>query len=153
MIAVTVKSEDIDNLDRAIRAHADSKALRKELYSGLNRATKPVRAQMKANINAATTPTSGGLTRVMASSTRLTAYAKPGAWAAVGIKARGRGSLAAMNARGTFRHPVHGGGPWVTQSAGVKKGLLDEPFQDSKPDVQKAIVAVLEDVARKVTNI
>lgn len=153
MVEVSIKSEDVDNLVRAIREHADSKALKKELYGGLNSVTKEVRADMKANVNPFTTPTSGGLTALMVGSTRFSAYAKPGRYAAVGIKVRGRGSLAAMNFKGSFRHPVRNSGEWVSQSAGVRKGLLTEPFQDSKPKVQHAIEEVLDGVARKVTNI
>jgi hypothetical protein len=108
---------------------------------------------MKANVNPFTTPTSGGLTALIAGSSRFTAYAKPGRYAAVGIKVRGRGSLAAMNFKGSFRHPVRNSSEWVTQTAGVKKGMLSEPFQDSRPKVQHAIEQVLDGVARKVTNI
>lgn len=123
------------------------KELRRELYAGANRATKPVRADMKANIAPATTPTRGGLTAIAASTTKLSTYLRPGAHPGAGIRVRGRGSVGAMNARGQFRRPRRGDGKWVSQRAGVRKGLLDEPFEKGATGARVELLKAIDQVA------
>lgn len=150
---VTVKSEDIDNLVRAIRSHADSKALRRELSRGLNSATKRVRGQM-TEVIPATLPKRGGLADLMRTKVSSSTSARSGKWAGVSLRFRGKGGYDIRTVTGgRLRHPVFGHGPWVTQTAGVDPAVFFAEFDKQKPDVQRAIVAVLEDVARKVTNI
>lgn len=141
---VDVRAEQIGRLVVALRGAP--KELRRELYKGANAATKPVRQEMASNINATTTPTRGGLTDLAVSTTKLTTYLKPGKYPGAGIKVRGRGSLGAMNARGGFRRPVFGG-KWVDQSAGVHKGLLDEPFEKGAPVARTELLKAIDRVA------
>jgi len=143
---VDIRAEQIGRLVTELKRAP--KELRRELYAGANRATKPVRAEMKANIVAATTPTRGGLTSVLTSTTSLTTYLKPGKWPGAGIRVRVRGSLVAMNARGRFRHPARGNRDrWVEQTAGVKRGLLDEPFEAGAPTARTELLKAIDRVA------
>lgn len=143
---VDIRAEQIGRLVKELR-HAP-KELRRELYAGANRATKPVRADMQGGINASTTPTSGGLTSLAVSTTKLTTYLKPGKYPGAGIRVRGRGSIGAMNARGRFRHPARGNpNKWVDQTAGVTRGLLDKPFEAGEPTARAELLKAIDRVA------
>ena len=143
---VDIRAEQIGRLVTELK-RVGNKELRRELYAGANRATKPVRAEMLANVAPPTTPTGGGLTSLMQSTTKMTTYLKPGKYPGAGIRVRGRGSLGAMNARGRFRHPRRGDGKWVDQTAGVSKGLLDAPFEKGEPDARRELLQAIDRVA------
>jgi hypothetical protein len=148
-----IKSEDIDNLVRAVRTHADAKALRKDLYAGLNRATKGVRGEMTDAITDAL-PRGGGLADQMKSKIRTNTSAKSGKYAGVSLWFKSSGYDIRTLTGNRIRHPVYGNrGVWVDQTAGVDSEAFSGEFDKQKPDIQRAIVNVLEDVARKVTNI
>lgn len=152
MIDVTVKSDDVDNLVRSVRTHADAKALRKELHSGLNRATKDVRAEMVDKITAAL-PQRGGLAEQMKAKIRTNTSAKSGKYAGVSLWFRSSGYDMRTLTAGRLRHPVYGRPPWVDQTAGVDSDEFMGEFEKQKPDILRDISRVMEDVARKVTNI
>ena len=127
------------------------KELRRELYRTVNSTTKPVRTDMKAGINAAVTPTRGGLTSTLASTTKLTTWLRSTGGAGASIRVKGRGSLGAMNARGKFRHPMRGNRErWVEQTAGVKSGFLDEPFEKARPDVRRDLIKAIDRLAQAI---
>lgn len=143
-------AEDVDALVRRIRTHADAKALRKELYAGLNRVTKDVRGDMKANIGPSL-PSRGGLAALVMAKVSLTSGAVAGKNAGARIRARHRSyDLKRLNA-GRVRHPVFGNRTaWVEQTAGVNPGFLDEAFDKNKPEVTRGVQRVLAEIARKV---
>lgn len=143
--------DDLQAVTKALRAAGDQgKGLRKELYAGLNRATKDVREDMKAGIPASL-PSRGGLASEVHRTTSLTTTTTGGGRnPGVRIRARGRRGIARMN-RGSFRHPVFGNRDvWVTQTAGVTKGFLDQPFEKSKPQLQRAVLDAIAAVARMI---
>ena len=153
MVEVTVKSEDVDNLVRALRAHADSKVLRRELTKGLNSVSKPIRERMIDRIPDAL-PNSGGLAARMQSMVRSNASAKSGRYAGVSIRFRSTGYDIRTLTGGRLRHPVFGNrSAWVEQSAGVHPEAFEGEFEHNKPEIQRAVLDVLEQVARKVTDI
>lgn len=143
-------ADDVDALVRRIRTHADAKALRRELYAGLNRVTKGVRADMKANIGPSL-PSRGGLAALVMAKVSLTTQAASGRNAGVRIRARhGDYDLKRLN-QGRLRHPVFGNrGVWVQQTEGVDPGFLDEAFDKNKPEIARGVRRVLEEIARKV---
>lgn len=143
-------ADDVDALVRRIRTHADAKALRKELYAGLNRVTKGVREDMKANIGPSL-PSRGGLAALVMAKVSLTTSATSGGNPGVRIRARHKTyDLKRLN-EGRLRHPVWGNrGVWVEQTAGVDAGFLDEAFDKNKPEITRGIQRVLADIARKV---
>lgn len=143
-------ADDVDDLVRRIRTHADAKALRKELYAGLNRVTKGVRDDMKANIGPSL-PSRGGLAALVMAKVSLTTSAAAGRNAGVRIRARHRDyDLKRLN-EGRLRHPVFGNrGAWVQQTAGVNPGFLDEAFDKNKPEIARGVQRVLDEIARKV---
>jgi hypothetical protein len=144
-------ADDVAALVRRIRTHADAKAIRKDLYSGLSRATKEVREDMKASIPPSL-PSRGGLAaQIHRDAGTFRTSAKGGRWAGVSIFAKSKGhDLRRLN-QGRLRHPVFGNrSVWVQQTAGVIPGFLDEPFEKSKPEVARGIQQVLDEIARKV---
>ena len=145
-------ADDVDALVKRIRSHADSKALRKELYAGLNRATKEVRGEMKEAIPAAL-PRRGGLAASVEGSTRFTASAKSGKNAGVTIWARNRKHDIRTLTGKRLRHPVYGNRRrWVNQTEGVEPAVFIGRFEDQKPHVQRVLKEVLESIARKVAG-
>lgn len=136
--------ENLARLSRALReAGEQGKGLRKELRSSITKETKKIRADMRAGLSAGPAlPSRGGLASDIQSNTRFTTAISG---SGVRIRVRSKRSIRRMNATGTFRHPVFGNrGKWVTQSAGVSKGFLDRPFEKSRPEVQKAVLAAID---------
>lgn len=143
---------DIDRLVKAINAHADSKALRRELYSGLNRASKDVRAEMKKAIPDAL-PRRGGLAAEVAKTTRFTTSAKSGSNAGITIWGRNKSHDVRTLTGRRLRHPVWGNrGVWVDQTAGLKAGAFLASFDKQKRPVQFAILRVMNDIAKKIAK-
>lgn len=140
---------DLNLVLRALRETGD-KELRRELYAGLNRATKEVRGDMRASIPASL-PSRGGLAALVHARASLTTSATTGRDPGVRIRARSRDyDLKRMNA-GRLRHPVFGNrGVWVQQTEGVNPGFLDDPFKKAAPGVRREVEKVLNDIAAKI---
>ena len=150
---VTVTSDDVDNLVRAIRTHADAKAIRRELYRGLNRVGKDARLKMVDAIDEAL-PTKGGLSGEIKQTIRSRVSAKGGRHAGVSLWFNAKGHDVRTLTGKRLRHPVFGNrGTWVDQTAGVNPEAFPGAFQQLRPDMLRAINEVLEDIARKVTDI
>ncbi|WP_418063951.1 hypothetical protein [Pimelobacter simplex] len=145
-------ADDIDAMVRKIRAHADAKALRKELYSGLARLSKELRGPMLEVIPTAL-PKRGGLADLVASRTKMKTTAKSGKYAGVSLRFSARGHDLRLLTGQRLRHPVFGNrNTWVDQTAGVDPAVFTAKFEEQKPEIQAAIVRALEDIARKVTT-
>lgn len=145
-------AEDVDHLVKAIRAHADAKALRKELYSGLNRVTKEIRGPMLEVIPAAL-PRRGGLADLIQSTTTSRTTAKTGKWAGVSMRFQSKGHDVRTLVGKRLRHPVFGNrNAWVTQTKGVEPSVFTGKFDEQKPEISRAIQDVMNEVARKVTS-
>jgi hypothetical protein len=82
----------------------------------------------------------------------MRATAKSGKYAGVSMRfASSKRDLRVLTGK-RLRHPVYGNRDrWVTQTAGVNPALFTAKFEQQKPEVLKAIIDVLNDVARKVT--
>jgi hypothetical protein len=147
-----VKSADVDKLIRAIRAHANRKEFEKELRSGLNSVTKDIRGQMIQVIPAAL-PRAGGLAALIENTIRSRIAAKPGKWAGVSLVFSARGhDIRTLTGR-RLRHPVWGHrGTWVNQTEGVHPAVFMGEFDKQSPEIQLAIVGVLNTIARKVAT-
>jgi hypothetical protein len=169
MVDVTIKSEDVDNLVRAVRTHADAKALRRELYRGLNRETKDTRRKITDAIPEAL-PRRGGLAERMRSQVSSSTTVSSRGGVALALRFKSRGYDMKTLTEGRIRHPVfardrgrkaggtalaseRGSWTWVEQTAGVDSEHFLGEFDDQRPDLLRAIQRVLDEVARKVTNI
>lgn len=151
--------EDLARLSRALReAGTQGKGLRKELYAGLNRATKPVRKDLKDAI-APSLPKSGGLAAEVTKGARFSNSTKTGRDVGVRVVARGRRRRALQLAtqQGLIQHPVFANASkgrsswtWVTQTAGIRRGLLNAAFQRDKPEARREVLRAIDETAKKI---
>ncbi|GGO86610.1 hypothetical protein GCM10011584_09340 [Nocardioides phosphati] len=142
----------IDALVRRIRTHADKKAIQKDLYSGLNRVSKPVREDMKASTGEPENlPTEGGLQALAMRKQSVVANVRGGRNAGLRILVRGKKGfdLGSIHRTGRLRRPVFGG-RFVTQTEGVQPHWMDKTFEEQRPVVAREMVRVLQDIARRV---
>lgn len=142
-------AEKFAQVAKALKKTAD-KELQKELYSALNRATKPMRTEAKKSAEQRL-PKTGGLNKRVARarmSTRRRAGRDPG----VRIVATGMDQLALMD-QGRVRHPVYGNRKrWVNQPIPDAKGWFTDPMEEGKPTAQREIVKTLDQIARKLAR-
>lgn len=142
-------AEKFERVAKALRQAGD-KELRKELYAGINRATKPLRANARKSAEK-NLPKAGGLNKRVARarmSTRRVTGKNPG----VKIVAKGMDQLGLMD-RGMVRHPVYGNRKkWVNQPIPDAEGWFTQPMEDGKPQAQREIVHSLDDVAKKLAK-
>jgi len=147
-LKVRANAPDLKALSRDLKA-AGRKDLRKELFRGLNRATKPLRAEVKANA-LATLPSSGGLAARVAAANitvrgggaRVTIVARPS-------KRGGQFNPAELD-DGVARHPTYGHRPTVSQA--VKPGWFSEPIRDGADEVQEELLDGIQAVADNLAN-
>jgi hypothetical protein len=136
--------EELGDLSRALKA-AGATGLRRELYRGINRATKPLKAKAQ-KAAAAELPQSGGLAALVARtkfSTRTRAGGDPG----VTIMAKG---TALATDKGYVSHPVFGNrDAWVRQPV-QGAGWFSNTMRESASDVRKEILEAMEDVADQI---
>ena len=142
--------ESLARVSRAMReAGEQGKGLKRELRTTLTRETKQTRADMRKAIVPGL-PQRGGLAADVLRSTRFTSSVGLGASPSVRIKARSKRSIRRMNASGSVRHRVFGRNVWVTQTAGIERGFLDKPFEQSKPDLQRAVLGAITRVRASI---
>lgn len=156
MVDVQIKSTDVANLVHAIKKHTDAKAIRSELYRGLNSATKDVREEMKeSTADPVNLPTAGGLQGLMVAGQSVKSSVIGGRHAGVRIRATGKKGAPAFGViyrTGRVYRPTFGRGKFKLQSEGVKPRWMDPVFEAQRPVVQRAIQGVLEEIARKVLS-
>lgn len=147
---VNLRVEGADKLSKLAKdlKRVGDKELSKELYSALNRATKPIRAEAKKS-GEAKLPKTGGLNKRVAKarlSTRRRAGKNPG----VRIVAKGMDQLDLMD-KGQVRHPVYGNrARWTLQPIPDAKGWFTEPMEDGAETVREEILAAIDEVAKKL---
>ena len=145
-------ADDLDALVKKIRTHADAKALRKELYSGLNRVTKDMRGELVEVIPAAL-PNRGGLANLIKSKTTSRTTAKGGNWPGVSMRFQSKGHDIRLLTGQRLRHPVFGNrNTWVTQLKGVDPAVVTAKFEEQTPAARDAVLRVLNEIARKVAD-
>lgn len=134
-------------LSKDLRVAGD-KDLRKELYRGLQRATKPLKDDAKANARRVL-PGRGGLADRVARA-RFNTRSRAGRNPSVKITAqdaKGRSvDLVALD-DGSVRHPTFGRRPWVKQD--VTPGWFTEPMQAGAPEVAREVIAAIDAVITK----
>lgn len=148
MIGIEVAAPDkLDLVARVLRDLGD-KDLRRELYAGLNRATKEVRAEAKAEAGRRL-PQRGGLARTVSGarlSTRRVGGRNPG----VRVVAKGLNQLSLLD-KGAVIHPVFGNRDvWVTQK--ITGGWFSDPMEGSRDEIAREIDGMLDDVAAKAVR-
>lgn len=160
MIEMEVDAEALRALGRALKSEADGKELRKDLIKNLKKPLVPAVQKIKSSILAM--PSSGGsagesLRRGVAK--RIRAEAKlSGRNAGVRVRARKtptvrgfRDAPKRLNSRKGWRHPVFGNrNLWVTQIG--RPGFFDDPLNERKPELRRAVLEAMEDTARRIAS-
>jgi hypothetical protein len=141
-------AEKFGEVAKALKQAGD-KELRKELYSSLNRAAKPMVADAKKSA-AAKLPKSGGLNKRVAKA-RMSIRRRAGSRPSVKIVASGMSQLGLIN-RGRVRHLVYGRAPMVDQAIPEAKDWFTEPMQARAGEVRREIVKAIDTVARKLSR-
>jgi hypothetical protein len=138
--------EQLEKVARRLKEIGD-KELRKELFSGIQRAAKPMKlaAQQAARSKL---PRRGGLNEWVASS-KFTVSVRSGKFPAARVTGKKSGhDLAALN-RGRLRHPLYGDrGHWYTQQ--IDANWFSDAMAAQAPAVREEIVAILDDIARRI---
>lgn len=147
---VEFNADDLNRLVKNIRAHANRKELEKQLRGGLNRASKDIRGRLVEVIPAAL-PTRGGLAATIHEATRSRTSVKGGRWAGVSMVFTARSHDIRTVTGRRLRHPVFGNrSTWVTQTKGVQPEVWSGEIEQQKPEIRRAVLSVLNDVARKI---
>jgi hypothetical protein len=149
---VEVKVEGADALGRLARRLKEdgNKELRKKLMAGIQRATRPLREEIKVAARRQL-PRSGGLNEFVASGKFSTKTRSGGR--KVGVRITGVKSGHDIRAidRGRLRHPVWGNRRrWVNQR--VRPGFFTKTIEDRAHIVRDELVDVMQEVAREVTG-
>lgn len=143
-------ADDIDALVRRVKAHGDAKAIRREMMRGLNRATKPIRDDMRENL-ADRLPRRNGLAALIAGDFSANTTAKSGRYAGISIFTKSRGHDLRSIERGRLRHPLFGNrGYWYDQPINDKP--LEAALEENKDTARREALRVMDDIARKVEH-
>ncbi len=144
-------AEQLAHLARELRRQGEAgKGLRKELYKGIQRSTKPLKVDAKASA-AANLPQAGGLADLVAASKLSTRTRGGGKNVGVRIVVTGKKvhDVAATD-RGRLRHPVFGRGKWVTQQ--IEPGWFTKPMEAGAGKVRRELLQAMERVARAIVR-
>lgn len=151
---VVTGADELESLGRQLKELGD-KDLRRELFRGFSRATKPLKADVKRSA-LQSLPSGGGLNRWVADARLATRTRVSGK--TVGVRIAGsrsnkqlrKSDLNAIN-RGRLRHPVFGNRKvWVTQE--VKPGWFSEPLVAGADEVRRELVQVMDGIAERLAR-
>lgn len=133
-----------DQLERLAAAlkEAGAKDLQRELSKGLNRAVKPLKANVRQSAED-TLPRRGGLAAEIAAvklSTR-----RPNTKKGTGLRIVGRGKYSLYHLdQGIIRHGAGG------RNQPIRPGWWTRPTEDTAPDVRREVEAAMAEVAKKI---
>lgn len=144
-------AEEFGILARRLK-EAGAKDLRKELYAGINRSVKPLRADVK---QAAGEQLPGRYADIIATTMKISARKRAAgqnpAIYLVGKAKTSRGSdrdLGSLN-RGRLRHPLFGNRKrWYDQR--IRPGFWSGTLTADAPKVRQELVEAIQKVARKI---
>lgn len=144
-VDVRVDADQLRLVKRELNRLGD-KDLKKALFAGLNKATKPMR---EAALSRGTQrlPRRGGLAQRVQTRTKLGTSTSRGG---VAVFARNR-SQARLLDRGFVRHPVYGNtSVWVTSP--VRPGWFSDPMVDGAPIARREVIDLLDDLAKQAAR-
>lgn len=140
-------AEHLAALAKRLRQVGD-KDLQRQFYAALNRATKPVKKDLRRS-QLSTFPKRGGLARREAKKTRYrTVRRTTGAQRGLRITASG-GQLTGMD-KGELRHKTFGRLPWQTQR--ITPGWFTRPTQAAGPAVRREVEQAMHDITQELNR-
>jgi len=151
-------AEQFGALARRLKKHGDNE-LRKELYRGINRTVKPIRADVKANIPSYMP---SGYSPVLQKSFRLSSSRRAtGRDVGIRLLGRAKGQKKARAVgdidKGSLRHPTFGRRKSKTGKSlwfvtKVRKGFFTERVEGHADSVRRDLIDVMNDVANKIAD-
>jgi hypothetical protein len=135
-----VRADDFARLAKALK-ESGRKDLQRELFKGINRAVRPLRADIKESAEDIL-PRRGGLAGDVAGSKFATRRNKRG----IRLITRGRWNLYNLD-QGIVRHPRKDGGATIQR---IQPGFHSKPAQAALPEVRRELQESLRDVVRKI---
>jgi hypothetical protein len=157
-VEVSVSTEGLDALVRALRAEEDGKALRKELAKGMRDALKPAVDQAKSNVMAMTALSTASPALRTGVARKIRAEVKLGGrWTGARVKARKTPGLRnfanaakRLQAAGGWRTQSWGRGQWRTQHG--KVDWFDRAMEPSAARARQAIHEAMESMAARIRD-
>jgi hypothetical protein len=161
VITLETDTSALKRVAMALRQESDGKALARDLGKNIRKALAPAVAEARAGIRSmpsAGLPVEGGGLR-QAIARRIRAQAKlSGRYPGARVRVTKRGmprefQLAARrtNRRKGWRHPVYGNTDVWTRQLG-KPGWFDDPMRRGRPRYRAAVLAALNESARRITR-
>jgi hypothetical protein len=130
----------------AAKLRTANKELRPGLYKAINKATVPLKRNIRAFARSLL-PSRGGLANLIARSSITTKKSVSAASAGVRIVGSSKHEIRKID-QGMLRRPTYGHKPWVTQS--VPAGYFTKPMLEGRPAVQMAIVAEVDRLSAEI---
>lgn len=160
IVDLSVSTEGIAALDRALRAEEDGKALRKELAKNMRDALKPAAELAKSGIlsMASAGPSSSPALRSTIAKKIRPEVKLGGRWSGARVKAkktpglRGFANAPKRTQRpGGWRSPVFGNREvWITHQG--KPQWFDHAMEGRQAQYKQAVHAAMEDMARRIAS-
>lgn len=145
MILIKIRrTQDFTRL--AQRLQGANRELRAELYKAINRATRPLKEDVRGSAYWRL-PKSGGLNKRIAESKIVTKRRMSGKNAGVRIVGTSGYDIGSIN-RGRVRHLTFGHLPWHNQA--VKPGFWTDPLKKGAPAVRREIDQAVKDIAKQI---
>jgi hypothetical protein len=159
LLDVSVSTEGIAALDRALRAEEDGKALRKELAKNMREALKPAAERAKSGVMSMSSSGGGGGPGLR---TAIAKKIRPevklgGRWSGARVKAkkvpgiRGFANAPKRTQRASgWRTQTFGNGEWRTQHGKVQ--WFDHAMAGSEDQYKQAVLDAMEAMARRIAD-
>lgn len=146
-------ANQLADLARDLKSEANGREIRRDLLKGIRDAAKPLAKEAAPKAAREGLPKKGGLNEYVASSkfaVRTRTSGKSAGVRIVGSKPP-KHDLAAMD-RGALRHKVYGHDVWVHQS--ITPGWWTDGMSDEVvlAAMRKEVLAVLDEVARRIAR-
>lgn len=127
--------------------------MRREMFRGINRATKEPRRQTLQELSERL-PDAGGASAAIRKDTKLnTKRNMRGRNVGIRIIAKSPRTVQRMNNQGVLRHPLFGNrSRWFNQNVSGLQGWFDEPLQRSAPQVRQEILEALDRAVDKIAS-
>jgi len=143
-------------LSRRLReAGKEGQGLRRELYAAINRAAKPLAAEIKDPANLRS-HMPNRYADTLARDLNVSAAKRAGRDPGVTIRARtgrGRKRKVGLLDQGVIVHPVFGDREdWKSQTKGMHSGFFDDPARRAAPEIRKQVGQAMAAVAKKITG-
>lgn len=144
-------TEDLKKVSKALKtAGVEGKGIRKEMLKAINRNTRPLRFEAKANARKIL-PKTGGLNKLIARSSLSTKTKLAGPNASVRIVAKKKEYIDRID-KGHVRHPLFGNrGAWYSQA--VPAGWFTKAMEKGASKVRVSIIQVVDATARKLNRL